>query len=59
MKQNVWCKMLNLHKYEIIKEEKKIDKKGNIIGKVIISRCTNCGKIKQTTIYTEEGYVRY
>lgn len=58
MKQNVWCKMLNLHKYEIIKE-KKTDKKGNIIGKVIISRCTNCGKIKQTTIYTEEGYGRY
>lgn len=59
MKQNVWCKMLNLHKYEIIKEEKKTDKKCNIIGKVIISRCTNCGKIKQTTIYTEEGYGRY
>lgn len=59
MKQNVWCKMLNLHKYEIIKEEKKTDKKGNIIGKVIISRCTNCGKIKQTTIYTEDGYGRY
>lgn len=59
MKQNVWCKMLNLHKYEIIKEEKKTDKKGNIIGKVIISHCTNCGKIKQTTIYTEEGYGRY
>lgn len=27
MKQNVWCKMLNLHKYEIIKEEKKQIKK--------------------------------
>lgn len=59
MKQNMWCKMLNLHKYEITKEENKTDKKGNIIGKVIISRCTNCGKIKQTTIYTEEGYGRY
>lgn len=59
MKQNVWCKMLNLHKYEITKEENKTDKKGNIIGKVIISRCTNCGRIKQNTIYTEEGYGRY
>lgn len=56
MKQNVWCKMLNLHKYEIIKEEKKTDPKGNVIGLVIISRCTNCGKIKSKTIYTESNY---
>lgn len=54
MKQNIWCKLLNLHKYEIIREEKKTDQKGNVIGVVIISRCTNCGKIKYTTIYTEE-----
>lgn len=59
MKQNVWCKFLNLHKYEIIKEEPMRDRKNNVIGKVIISRCTNCGKLRQTTIYTEEGYGRY
>ena len=58
MKQNVWCKFLNLHKYEIMQEEKKTDRKGNVIGKVILSRCTNCGKIKQTVIYTETGYGR-
>lgn len=58
MKQNIWCKFLNLHKYEIIEEEKRTDSKGNVIGKVIISRCTNCGKLKQTIIYTEEGYGR-
>ena len=58
MKQNVWCKFLNLHKYEIMQEEKKTDRKGNVIAKVILSRCTNCGKIKQTVIYTEEGYGR-
>lgn len=58
MKQNVWCKFLNLHKYEIMQEEQKTDRKGNVIGKVILSRCTNCGKIKQTIIYTEEGYGR-
>ena len=58
MKQNVWCKFLNLHKYEIMQEEKKTDRKSNVIGKVILSRCTNCGKIKQTVIYTEEGYGR-
>lgn len=59
MKQNMWCKILNLHKYEVIKEETKTDRKSNPIGKVIVSRCANCGKIKQTVIYTEEGYGRY
>lgn len=59
MKQNVWCKFLNLHKYEIIKEEPMRDRKSNVIGKVIISRCTNCGKLRQTVIYTEEGYGKY
>lgn len=58
MSQNVWCKFLGLHKYEITKEDFKTDKKGNVIGKVIISRCSNCGKIKCKTIYTEEGYGR-
>ena len=59
MKQNVWCKFLNLHKYEIMKEEPMRDRKSNVIGKVIISRCTNCGKLRQTVIYTEEGYGKY
>ena len=59
MKQNVWCKFLNFNKHEIIKEEPMRDRKNNVIGKVIISRCTNCGKLRQTTIYTEEGYGRY
>lgn len=56
MKQNVWCKFLNLHKYQILKEETLTNKHGDIIGIVIISRCINCGKISQTSIYTEEGY---
>ena len=59
MKQNVWCKFLNLHKYEIMQEEPMRDRKSNVIGKVIISRCTNCSKLRQTVIYTEEGYGKY
>ena len=58
MKQNVWCKFLNLHKYEIIKEEELKDAHGILVGKVIISRCSNCGKIKSVRIYTETGYGR-
>ena len=56
MKQNLWCKFFGLHKYEINKKKKKTDPKGNVIGLVIISRCTNCGKIKFKTIYTESNY---
>ena len=58
MKQNVWCKFLNLHKHEIIKEEELKDAHGILVGKVIISRCSNCGKIKSVRIYTETGYGR-
>ena len=56
MSINVWCRFFNLHKYEIIKEENITDRHGNIIGITIISKCSNCGKIKHYTIYTEEGY---
>lgn len=59
MKQNIWCKLFGLHKYEVFKEEKKLDTKGNPIGIIIISRCSNCGKLKHTTIYTEAGHERY
>lgn len=46
----------NAHKYEVLKEEEFKDVHGIIIGKVIISRCNNCGKIKSTKIYTEAGH---
>lgn len=59
MKQNIWCKLFNLHKYEVIKEEDLTDNKGNKIGIIIVSRCTNCGKIRRTKIYTENGHERY
>lgn len=59
MKQNVWCKFLNLHKYQILKEETLTNRHGDIIGIVVVSRCINCGKISQTTIYTEDGYERH
>lgn len=58
MTQNVWCKFFNFHKYEILKEEELKDAHGILIGKVIISRCTNCGKIKTTKIHTEVNYDR-
>lgn len=58
MSQNVWCRFFNIHKYEVLKEEELKDAHGILIGKVIISRCTNCGKIKSIRIYTEISYGR-
>ena len=58
MTQNVWCKFFNIHKYEVLKEEELRNSHGILIGKVIISRCSNCGKIKSVKVYTEIGYDR-
>lgn len=43
--------ILGLHNYEVIKEEDLVmfDK---VVGKIIISRCANCGKIKEYRYYT-------
>lgn len=53
--QDLKC-FLRLHKYEIYKEEEYKDGRGNIIGKVIISRCSNCGKIKSIIVETVKNY---
>lgn len=58
MTQNVWCKLFGIHKYEVLKEEELRDAQGTLVGKVIVSRCTNCGKIKSVRIYIETGYGR-
>lgn len=55
MKQNLWCKFFGLHKFEILQQNDKVDAKGNVIGVIIISRCSNCGKICTKTIYTEDN----
>lgn len=53
--QDLKC-FLRLHKYEIYKEEEYKDVRGNIIGKVIISRCSNCGKIKSIIVEMVKNY---
>lgn len=59
MKQSILCKWFGLHVYEVFKENDLVDKKENVIGKVITSRCTICGKIKTDNIYIEEGHGRF
>ena len=45
MKDNKWLRcFFGLHSYEIYKEEIICDRTVNI-GKVLISRCSTCGKI--------------
>ena len=58
MTQNVWCRFFNIHKYEVLKEEELRNSHGILISKVIISRCSNCGKIKYVRIYTDCDYER-
>lgn len=55
MKQSILCKWFGLHTFEVLKEEDFLDKKGNVIGRVIVSRCSVCGKIKSNCILTEDN----
>lgn len=47
---------LGSHKYEIYKEEELTDVRKDVIGKVIISRCASCGKIRVDKVRTIENY---
>lgn len=57
MSQDFKC-AIGLHKYEVIEKKDVKNPYGVIIGTTIISCCTNCGKIKETTIYTDNNYRR-
>ena len=49
---------IGLHKYEII-ERIPITNPYNInIGIIIVSRCKNCGKIKEISIFNDTNYKR-
>ena len=50
MKQDFKC-FFGCHKYEIVKEEPvKLAGTDIVVGKAIVSECTNCGKIRITNI---------
>ena len=57
MSQDFKC-AIGLHKYEVLEKKDIKNLYGAIVGMTIISRCTNCGKIKETTIYTDNNYRR-
>ena len=45
-----------LHHYEVLEKKDIKNPYGAIVGTAIISRCTNCGKIKEHTVYTDNNY---
>ena len=55
MSNDIKC-FFGLHHYEVIKEELLRNSYNAIIGTVQICRCTNCGKIKSFTTYTDISY---
>lgn len=54
--QTKWHCLIGLHQYEVYKEEKLTDVRGNLIGKVIINRCKHCGKIQENVIHLTTNY---
>lgn len=44
--------VFGFHNYEVYKELDLTDCYGNVLGKRIISRCSNCGRIKIDTVHT-------
>ena len=57
MSQDFKC-AIGLHKYEVLEKKDIKNPYGAVVGTAIISRCTNCGKIKETTVYTDNNYRR-
>ena len=53
--QNTRC-FFGLHKYEVYKEENILDARKEICSKAIISRCSNCGKIKVKYVPLTKNY---
>lgn len=48
--------LFRLHNYEVYKEIDLIDVRKDVIGTIIVSRCTCCGKIKTTEIRTVNNH---
>lgn len=57
MSQDFKC-ALGLHKYEVHAEKDIKNPYGAIVGTTIISRCTNCGRIKEIPVYLDNYYRR-
>ena len=57
MSQDLKC-YLGLHKFEVLEKKDIKNPYAAVVGTTIISRCTNCGKIHETSIYADNNYRR-
>lgn len=48
--------LFGIHTYEIHEEFELTDVRKDVIGTIIVSRCTRCGKIKTTEIRTVNNH---
>lgn len=48
---------IGLHHYEVYKEVEVKDNNDTTVGINIVSRCTNCGKIKINFVATDANYL--
>lgn len=44
--------LFRFHNYEVYKEIELVNVRKDVIGMIIVSRCTRCGKIKTTEIHS-------
>ena len=49
---------IGLHKYEVLEKKDIKNPYSAIVGMTIISRCANCGKIKEIPVYLDNYYRR-
>lgn len=47
---------IGLHKYEVLKEVEVKNVRGEVEAITIISRCSNCGKLKHHVVPVLKGY---
>ena len=49
---------IGLHKYEVLEKKDIKNPYGAVVGTTIISRCSNCGRIHENAVYTDNSYRR-
>lgn len=47
---------IGAHQYKVYKEISMLDVRNEECGQILISRCSHCGKIKQTKIIYKQTY---
>lgn len=55
MSQDFKC-FIGLHKYEVVEDTPLSNPYKALIGRVYVCRCTNCGKMRERSLYTETNY---